>query len=51
MSKVDITLRSEKADRWNEATDELDDRLGYRPSQPEALGIILASWDDEHGGL
>ncbi|MFD1645553.1 hypothetical protein [Haloarchaeobius litoreus] len=51
MSEVDITLRSERADRWNEAMDEPADRPGYRPPRPAALGIILASWDDEYGGL
>lgn len=50
MREVDITFRSERADRRNEAMDEPADRPGYRPSRPAALGIILASWDDEYGG-
>lgn len=41
----DITVRGEKAERWQATLDQLEQELGYRPNQPEALGILMAAAD------
>jgi hypothetical protein len=46
MVKIDITLRSGKAERWQEVVDALEERLGYRPSRPEALGILMGEFEE-----
>jgi len=45
MVKIDITLRSEKAERWQEVIQSLEEQLGYQPTRPEALGILMAEYD------
>ncbi len=43
--RVDITLRSGKAERFIEIKQELADELGYEPSRPEVLGYLMAESD------
>jgi len=47
MVKIDITIRSEKAARWQEVMESIEAELGYRPTRPEALGILMANYDDD----
>jgi hypothetical protein len=48
-----IKLHGEKAERFRELHDRVEERLGYRPSKAEALGHIMAEFPerDERGGL
>ena len=49
MVKIDITLRGEKADCWVEIIDDMTEDLGYQPSRPEALGLLMAKYtNDQH---
>lgn len=41
-----ITLTGGKADRFEQTLDDLEDELGYRPSKPEAVGLLMAAYDD-----
>lgn len=43
MVRVQVTLTGDKADRFRELRDDLEDRLGYRPSRPEVVGLLMAS--------
>lgn len=44
---VHIKLYGEKGDRFIEIKEELTKELGYEPSNPEALGILMAQCDTE----
>jgi len=48
-----IKLHGEKAERFRELHDRIEKELGYRPSKPEAFGIIMADFseDFDSGGL
>ena len=41
-----ITLTGQKADRFEQALDDLEDELGYRPSKPEAIGLMMYSFTE-----
>jgi|AntRauTorcE11898_2_1112593.scaffolds.fasta_scaffold03630_7 hypothetical protein len=45
MVKIDITVRSDKAERWMEIMESLEDDLGYEPSRPEALELLMANFN------
>jgi hypothetical protein len=49
--RIDITVRGERAQRWEDVVDAIEDDLGYRPSRPEALGLLMAEWDDDLNGV
>lgn len=42
-----IKLHGECAERFRELVDELEGRLGYRPTNAEAMGLIMAEFPDE----
>lgn len=47
-----IVLYGTRAERFREILDDLEDRLGYEPSNAEAVGIVMSEWDEEKtGGL
>lgn len=43
---VHIKLYGSKADRFENIKQELSDQLGYEPSNPEVVGILMARADD-----
>lgn len=45
--RISISLYGDRADRFEEIRDQLEERLGYRPERPEALGHLMAEWPDE----
>jgi len=45
--KEDITLYGERAERFRDLREELTDYLGYEPTKPEAIGLIMTGWTDE----
>jgi hypothetical protein len=45
--KEPLTLYGGKADRFREIRDQLEDELGYRPSKPETIGILMSQWPPE----
>lgn len=44
---VHIKLYGSKADRFTKIKTELSDQLGYEPSNPEVVGILMAGVDEE----
>jgi len=46
---VDVTLYSERAERFREIHADISDRLGYEPPRTEAVGFLMANWDDNDG--
>ncbi|WP_226006483.1 hypothetical protein [Natrinema salinisoli] len=46
---VHIKLYGEKGDRFTEIKDELTDQLGYEPSNPEVIGILMAQFNTGDG--
>jgi hypothetical protein len=44
--KEDLTLYGGKARRFREIRDELREQLGYEPSKPEVIGLLMAGYDD-----
>lgn len=42
-----IKLHGERADRFAELKDRLEEHLGYRPSNAEAAGLIMAEFPDQ----
>jgi hypothetical protein len=38
--RIDITLRGEKADRFQEVKAELAQELGYEPDRPEVVVLL-----------
>ena len=48
-ANVYIRLRGGRAERFEQIHDEIEERLGYRPTKTEAQGIIMAAWDIEEG--
>jgi orotate phosphoribosyltransferase-like protein len=44
---VHIKLYGSKADRFEEISETLSDQLGYEPSNPEVVGIIMSGIDVE----
>lgn len=43
---VHIKLYGSKADRFTDIKQELEEQLGYEPSNPEVVGILMAGIDD-----
>lgn len=44
---VHIKLYGSKADRFESIKSELSQQLGYEPSNPEVVGIMMAGIDDD----
>lgn len=44
---VHIKLYGSKADRFENIKTELSQQLGYEPSNPEVVGIMMAGIDDD----
>lgn len=44
---VHITLSGSRAERFLQFKAELGRQLGYQPSNPEAVGFLMASIDSE----
>lgn len=44
---VHIKLYSSKAERFKEIKREVTEQLGYEPSNPEVVGILMAGIDTE----
>lgn len=42
-----IKLHGERAERFQELKDRLEEHLGYRPSNAEAAGLIMAEFPDD----
>lgn len=42
---VHLTLSNSKADRFERIKEELAEDLGFTPSNPEVIGILMASLD------
>lgn len=40
-----ITLYGERAERFREIRKDIENRLGYKPTNAETLGIIMSEWD------
>jgi len=41
--RVQVTLTGEKAHRFQELRDRLEEQLGYEPTRPEVVGLLMAS--------
>lgn len=41
-----ITLYGERAERFREIRHDLEKKLGYTPTNAEAVGIVMSEWDD-----
>jgi len=42
MVRVQVTLTGGKAERFRRLRDGLEEQLGYRPSRPEVVGLLMA---------
>lgn len=42
-----IKLYSDKAERYEEVKSEITEKLGYEPSNPEVVGILMAGIDTD----
>ena len=42
-----IKLYGSKGDRFEEITEEMGQRLGYEPSNPEVVGLIMATYETD----
>lgn len=51
MNRIDITVRGDKAEQFQNLKRDLAERLGHEPSRPEVLGILMAEYDDDLDGL
>lgn len=40
-----IKLYGSKSDRFEQLKEELEETLGYEPSNPEVIGILMAAYD------
>jgi len=45
MTKEQIKLHSDRAERFREVREDLTEKLGYCPSKAEAIGLIMACYD------
>lgn len=43
-----IKLYGSKGDRFEQLKDELTTTLGYEPSNPEVVGILMAAYNPEN---
>jgi len=43
--REDVALYGGKAEVFRELQDELEDRLGYRPTKPETIGHLIEHYD------
>jgi len=43
--REDLTLYGGRAERFRELRDDLEDRLGYRPSRPRVIGHLLEYYE------
>lgn len=41
-----ITLYGERAERFREIREDIESRLGYEPSNAEAIGIVMSEWSE-----
>lgn len=48
---VHIKLYGSKADRFEEIKAKLSEQLGYEPSNPEIVGILMGRIDMEETGV
>lgn len=46
-----IKLYSGKARRFEEIKHHLEDELGYEPTNPEVIGMLMSLYDAEEGRL
>lgn len=42
-----IKLYGSKGDRFENIKDDLTEQLGYEPSNPEVVGLLMAQYDPE----
>lgn len=42
-----IKLYGGKADRFEEIKGQLEDELGYEPSNPEVVGVLMSLYDSD----
>lgn len=42
-----IKLYGSKSDRFENIKEDLEDHLGYEPSNPEVVGLLMARYDGE----
>lgn len=47
---INIKLYSEKQDRFEQIKHDLRDRLGYEPTNPEVVGILMAQYRENFDG-
>ena len=47
MTKEQIKLHSDRAERFRKIRDDLRKILGYEPSKAEAIGLIMSYYDIE----
>ncbi|MHC3438707.1 hypothetical protein ACYJ1Y_11570 [Natrialbaceae archaeon A-gly3] len=46
-----IKLYGSKSDRFEEIKETMSEQLGYEPSNPEVVGLIMATYEaDDDGG-
>jgi len=43
--REDVALYGGKAEVFRELQEELEDRLGYRPTKPETVGHLIEHYD------
>ena len=44
-----IKLYGSKSDRFEEIKERMEERLGYEPSNPEVVGLIMATYESQNG--
>ncbi|AGB36136.1 hypothetical protein [Natronococcus occultus] len=42
-----IKLYGSKSDRFEEIKHRMEERLGYEPSNPEVVGLMMATYEDD----
>lgn len=42
-----IKLYGSKSDRFEEIKERMEERLGYEPSNPEVVGLIMAAYESD----
>ena len=45
-----IKLYGSKSDRFEEIKETMEERLGYEPSNPEVVGLIMAAYESNDSG-
>lgn len=41
-----FTLYGERAERFREVRKDIEERLGYEPSNAEAIGLVMSEWNE-----